>query len=224
MFEYSAEINFTLPAPIVERVQQFVDAAKRDIDQVTDPSIGYRSDYVEIGKMLQHGFVENPYCDKETFEKIKYNVDTLQDQAKVHALPVPDLLRKLIVKQLPEKLRELNPAVVIQIVTGGTHVQAHWDHNERNSSLFCLLESDDADTIWYEPKSEFELMDKFRLVYDMNLLEEKQRICFQLGRWYVFTHDKCHAVYRHNLDRSRVALCIEFLDLQAKELYNTFVL
>jgi hypothetical protein len=224
MFDYTGEIDFSLHSLLLDRVCQFVDAARQDMTKVPMVGDDYRSDYVEIGKMLQYGYVDNPYCDQDTFNKIKDNVATLTDQAKVHALPVPDILKKLIVNQLPASLRKLNPNVVIQIVTGGTHIQAHWDHNERTSSMFFLLESDDADTIWYEPKETINLHDKFRLVYDLSQLEEKKRICFDLNRWYVFTHNQCHAVYRHYPSRSRVALCIEFVDLPAKELYNTFVL
>lgn len=223
MFRYTEEVKFQLPDSALQKLKSIVDDFRNSVaheQQKTE----YRSDYLEIGRMLREGYVDNPYCSKEKFEEIKQKVSTLEDQAKVVVQQVPDLLKKLIIKTLPGQLQSYNPEVILQIVVGGTWVQPHWDHNERTSSLFCLLEADDADTIWYEPVDGVEIDDQFRLVFDMTQIREVKRMCFQERKWYVFTHDKCHGVERHFPDRNRTAICIEFRDLPAEVLYNSFVL
>lgn len=223
MFKYSEEVNFQLPESALGKLQSIVsDFRNSTAHPVTETE--YRSDYLEIGRMLREGYVDNPYCTREKFEKIKQQVETLSDQSKVVVQQVPAVLKKLIVKALPENLQEHNPEIVLQLVMGGTWVQPHWDHNERTSSLFCLLEADDADTIWYEPVDGVEIDEQFRLVFDMNQIREVKRMRFQERKWYVFTHDKCHGVERHFPDRNRTAICIEFRDLPAEMLYNSFVL
>lgn len=218
---YASEVNFRLPQKALDLIKVITDKWYAN-DEYVEPL--YRSDFAEIGKMLRTGtYVENPYCDEETFNNIKAQHSTLSDQAVVNAVPVPAHLQQIITKLLPKDLQKSNPQMVIQLVTGGTHVQAHWDHNKRASSLFCLLEADGADTIWYEPVGEYEIPEKFRIVYDLSKFNEVFRIAFQEHKWYVFNHAVCHGVYRHNLDKRRTALVIEFNDLTAEQLYNSFV-
>jgi len=223
MFEYTEEVNFQLPDSALDKLQNIVTLWRNGNPTHVDTE-KYRSDYLEIGRMLREGYVENPYCTLDKFNQIKEQVSTLTDQSRVVIQEVPPLLKKLIVRSLPKNLQEYKPEIVIQIVTGGTWVQPHWDHNERTSSLFCLLEADDADTIWYEPVDNVEVNEQFRLVFDMKQIQEVKRMCFKERKWYVFTHDRCHGVERHFPDRNRTAICIEFRDLPAVELYNSFVL
>jgi hypothetical protein len=223
MFEYTREVNFRLPDNALDKIKDIVDKWRNSPAAVSETE-KYRSDYLEIGRMLREGYVDNPYCTFEKFKKIQQQVGTLQDQARVIVQPVPALLKTLIVKSLPKTLQAYNPEVVIQIVVGGTWVQPHWDHNERTSSLFCLIEYDGADTIWYEPVAGVELDEQFRLVFDMNQIREVKRMCFQERKWYVFTHNRCHGVERHNPTQNRTAICIEFRDLPSEVLYNSFVL
>jgi len=223
MFKYTSEVNFHLPDNALDKLKDVVDQWRNSPAAHSDDE-KYRSDYLEIGRMLREGYVDNPYCSLEKFEKIKQQVGTLQDQARVIVQPVPALLKKLIVRTLPKSLQAHDPEIVLQIVTGGTWVQPHWDHNERTSSLFCLLESDSADTIWYEPKDGVTVDEQFRLIFDMSQIQEVKRMCFQKHKWYVFTHDRCHGVERHYPSQNRTAICIEFRDLPAEELYNSFVL
>lgn len=222
---YSAEINFSIPDKALDKLKDVSDLWRSNLGPVVKNE--YRSDFAEIGVMLRTGFVEgNPYCDFETFTRIKAQHDTLQDQAIVNTQQVPDHLKKIISKMLPKQLQERSPEIIMQIVTGGTHVQAHWDHNKRASSMFCLIEADGADTIWFEPTGEYTIPEKFRIVYDTELAQftEVHRMCFQERKWYVFDHSTCHGVYRHHPDKRRTALVIEFVDLTAEELYNSFVL
>lgn len=222
---YSSSINFSIPDKALDKLKDVTDLWRSSPGPVTKNA--YRSDFAEIGTMLRTGFVEgNPYCDKDTFDRIKQRHDTLQDQAIVHTQQVPDHLKKIILKLLPKSLQDRDPTVIMQIVNGGTHVQAHWDHNKRASSMFCLIEADGADTIWYEPRGEYIIPEKFRIVYDDELahFDEVHRMTFEERKWYVFDHSTCHAVYRHHPDKNRTALVIEFVDLTAEQLYNSFVL
>jgi hypothetical protein len=223
MFKYSEEVDFRLSDNALDKIKDIV-STWRNSPAAHSESEKYRSDYLEIGRMLREGYEDNPYCTLEKFNRIKAQVSTLQDQSRVVVQQVPPLLKKIIVKALPKNLQEHNPEIVIQIVAGGTWVQPHWDHNERTSSLFCLIEADDADTIWYEPAAGVEIDEQFRLVFDMSQIQEVKRMRFKERKWYVFTHDKCHGVERHFPSRNRTAICIEFRDLPAEELYNSFVL
>ena len=218
---YAQEINFRLPEKAIELVKAVSDKWYRSDEEYVPV---YRSDFAEIGKMLKTGvYVENQYCDEETFNRIKAEHQTLTDQAVVNARVLPDHIKKILTKLLPAELQKHNPHMVLQMVTGGRHVQAHWDHNKRASSLFCLIEADGADTIWYKPIGEYTIPEKFRIVYDMSKLDEVFRVAFEERKWYVFNHAECHGVYRHNLDKRRTALVIEFNDLTAEQLYNCFV-
>jgi hypothetical protein len=222
---YSAQINFSIPDKALDLLKSVSDLwhATKNVENKNK----YRSDYAEIGHMLLNGFVEgNPYCDRKTFDEIEQKYRTLQDQAIVNSQEVPEHLVKIIKKMLPEALQAKNPEFILQIVTGGTHIQPHWDHNRRASSMFCLIEADGAETIWYEPKGEYTIPEKFRVVFDAELeqFNEVHRMRFEERKWYVFDHSTCHGAYRHYPEKHRTALVIEFVDLTAEQLYNSFVL
>ena len=112
-------------------------------------------------------------------------------------------------------LEEIDP--IIQIQNQG-HILYPLIGHARNSSIFCLLQSNGEETIWYEETEPFKTYSMYRIP-DYSKLREAEKTTLKVGKWTTFMHNQWHAVKRYDDPKKwRVNLNIDFASLPYHEL------
>ena len=112
-------------------------------------------------------------------------------------------------------MNEIDP--IIQIQNEGHILYPHIGH-ARNSSIFCLLQSNNERTIWYEETEPFKTYSMYRIP-DYSKLKEAEETKLTVGKWTTFMHNQWHAVKRDGDPKKwRVNLNIDFASLPYHEL------
>jgi hypothetical protein len=126
--------------------------------------------------------------------------------------------QQLLLDLLPAQLREHKITFIFQTQDIGHYLMIHKDH-ERTSGLFYLLTDADAETRFYEPKTDFKIVDKARSASINDVTLEHSQI-LQKGNWYAFNHKKFHSVHALDVSRplNRSSFIIEFVDLPYNDL------
>jgi hypothetical protein len=157
------------------------------------------------------------------------------EEAEAHwGLPISKLRQNLmsdgltqtIHNNLPSYIQELKPRICIQTVDSGNTTPPHKD-NSRTCSLFYLFSSNNAETVWWDYKPEWEQL-KTKVAPDwelglyprISLIEPKKREVLEEHQWYIFDTKEIHSVHSTNAQGQRVTLCLEFAKITAKDLYS----
>lgn len=119
-------------------------------------------------------------------------------------------LSRKVSEMLDIPMEEIDP--IIQIQNEGHILYPHAGH-ARNSSFFCLLQTNNEETIWFEETEPFKLYDMYRIP-DYSKLVEAEKTHLQVGKWITFRHDQWHCVKRHSDPKNwRVNLNVDFATL-----------
>lgn len=126
--------------------------------------------------------------------------------------------QQVLLDLLPAKLKEHKITFIFQTQDIGHYLMIHKDH-ERTSGLFYLLTSAEAETRFYEPKTDFKELDKARgaSINDVDLVHSQ---VLEKGNWYAFNHKKFHSVHALDVTKplNRSSFIIEFVDLPYDDL------
>ena len=207
-------IDFSLPADIISSVHQLVNNFSHL--EIKDQS------YQRVKHLIKTGYVDNPDVTFEEFNIIKNQVQSLAKKnygAGIIEYLVPAELTTLVLQNLPSVLLEYNPKITLQIIKSQHNLIPHQDH-DRISSIMYIINSNSAETRWYESIKEIEMIKTVRSV-DLDLLKEIKRMKLEDNHWYVFDHHTIHSVNDYaDSSKTRSAFCIEFKDLPADTLYS----
>lgn len=119
---------------------------------------------------------------------------------------------------LPASLKQHKITFIFQTQDIGHYLMIHKDH-ERTSGLFYLLTNADAETRFYEPKTDFKVLDQARSASINDVTLEHSQV-LEKGHWYAFNHKKFHSVHALDVSKplNRSSFIIEFVDLPYDEL------
>jgi len=232
MIEYSyiQEIDFSLPDELIKEVVSIGPVPLAGFGPIRMPL------YKQInGLLFQKRFKPIRLRDKEKDEAVSVTASDLIKMAERLDVADPiwrnritefremDLTGPIadkIIKCLPVELQALNPKVCLQTKGAGGYVTPpHRDHH-RSCTLWCLLQGNDEQTVWWEKCTDFKEYDFWRFA-DPRCIKEVKRATLTKGTWYLFDNSSYHSVDTINepvLDRT--TLCIEFTNISAKTLFN----
>jgi hypothetical protein len=126
-------------------------------------------------------------------------------------------VKRKIDTQLPDFLLQHQPVYTAQTLESPFNLIPHRDH-ERTSGLMYLFRTDQAETVWYEPTEDFEVLDMVRIP-DFGRVQEIYRTRLEPRTWYAFDHYTYHGVENFaKQDTLRTAFCIDFETLSYADL------
>jgi hypothetical protein len=226
MTEFSCvgETVFELPRDLMDRVQAEILAGKL----VDAPPY-----WTNLRNFVGDFTVKDPN-DTEMLAKAP-RIKQRWDEAEEHwGLPISKLRQNLlsnsvtqaISDSLPDYIHALQPRICIQTVDSGNTTPPHKD-NSRTCSLFYLFDSNNAETVWWQYKPEWDrLKHKVPEDYELSLyprislIVPKHKEVLKEHTWYVFDTKEIHSVHSSNAAGQRVTLCLEFAKTPAKYLYR----
>ena len=133
---------------------------------------------------------------------------------------IPPVLAKATLGYLPKVLLNYKPNIALQICHEPGIVPVHIDHN-RSCSILFILNTNHEQTRWWQQTHPFESIKNFNFP-EIDCIELVDEQTLQSGKTYVFNQSAYHSVHptMTNSTNKRAALCVEFNDLSAEELYQ----
>jgi len=222
MFLGASEVNFKLNPVLIKKAEQYL------IECLTDTDIHNKKIEVYTPNAISEMVLNGEYIENSQFNKDEYNrVKELIINNPYTSFSVHGALSDVILKLLPKNIKDPNPTVMVQHVAN-RNAFPHRDF-ERTASLFYLIESNGADTIWYDHSSD-DTISNYRIknphraapMIPESELTEVKRIELKEHTWYVFDNFKCHAVKLTEKEKikRRLVLTISFKTIPANELYQ----
>lgn len=231
-FSCLAKTNFQIPNQIINQLLQL-----DPIDFDSTSTLARNPIYRQLNVMVVHDHtIDSPIVltdvttgeavkvTPELLHKLKDRYRLLRKEWNIPYVPfreqdLPVELQETIKSFLPIDLQNLNPRVAIQSKFEKVGVIApHQDHY-RTACLFYLLQGNQEETVWWEKTEEFEEYDFFRFA-DVTKIKKLHSEIIQEGNWYVFDNQVWHSVHPSEITGRRTAVCIEFNNLSASELYK----
>lgn len=232
-FSCLAKVPFYLSTDLVNKI---IESESISFDQ-NNPASERNPIYCQLSKLIRLGIYGNKVVtlkdpdtnstlevDANLLKRLKERWEGIQKDWKVEFTPfreqpIPADLKAQVVANLPKELQDLNPRVVIQSTAGKNGILApHIDHY-RNTSLFYLVKGNQEETMWWEKSEDFEEFEYFRFA-DVTKIRKLRSEIIQERQWYVFDQDTYHSVHPTGPVGRRTAICIEFDNISAEELYN----
>lgn len=229
-YRYIQKIDFELPADLMEQVKGLGPVPPAHSGQVRMPI------YKQInGLLFQKRFKPIRLRDKEKGETASLEASDLVKMSErldvadpiwrdriteFREMDLTGTIADSIIKCLPEQLQRLQPKVCLQTKgSGGYITPAHKDHH-RSCTLWCLLQGNDEQTVWWEKHADFKEYDFWRFA-DPRCIKEVKRATLTEGVWYLFDNSSYHSVDTiKEPKQDRTTICIEFTDVTASELYS----
>lgn len=231
-FSYVAATDFKIPAHVIEQLQQLepidfdpsTSQSRNPIYRQLNVMVIHDQKIIEPIELSDPAVGETLTVSPELLNKLKQRYQILQKKWNIpytafREQELPAQLQEQIKFCLPTCLQELNPHVAIQskFETFGI-IAPHRDHY-RSACLFYLLQGNQEQTIWWEKTEDFEEYNFFRFA-DVTKIKQTHAEILQEGVWYVFDNQAWHSVHPTGPVGRRTAVCIEFKDLAASQLYH----
>jgi hypothetical protein len=231
-YKYIQQIDFKLPDMLLDKVIDLGPVPPAGRGPVRMPV------YKQINWLLyQKRFATISLYDKEQDERAnlsRSDLITMGDRLdawdpewrdKITEFRETELTGQLaqdIVDCLPKDLQRLRPVVSLQTRGAGGYITPpHTDHH-RTCTLWCLLQGNDEQTVWWETVKDFKEYE-FWSFADPTCIQEAKRATLQKNTWYVFDNSSYHSVDTINESAiDRTSLCIEFNCISAEHLYNLY--
>jgi hypothetical protein len=231
-FSYIAKTQFYLPQHVVDRLLNLdpIDFSPKTT-QARNPIYRQLNAMVIQNQKIEQSIELSDPMLGETLtvtpvllEKLKQRYQTLQKEWNIpytafREQELPTELQEKIKSFLPRELKELDPHVVVQskFETNGI-IAPHRDHY-RSACLFYLLQGNQEKTVWWEKNDDFEEYSFFRFA-DVTKIVQAHTEVLQEGSWYVFDNLAWHSVHPTGPIGRRTAVCIEFKNISAAQLYQ----